>query len=932
MFVYTYRIESGKEMHGLKTIELQILRHHGELVSASFNEIVSDLMCLTRHYELQNYFKNGSTKHKRHLAGEVLALSGRKDIYDQIRYLDGTGMEIMRINYNNGAPSVVPDEMLQPKGKRYYFTDTINLGKGEIYVSPFDLNFEHGEIEMPVKPMIRFATPVFDHKGIKRGIVILNYLGEDLINGLRKKLIESHGQPMLLNSEGYWLLGPESEKEWGFMHNNEATFGKDFPNAWEQITGKESGQFNNKKGLFTFITIYPVMEGWKSSTGSPEAFMPSAKQLDARACFWKAVSHVPAETLKALTMPVARNLMVMCSIVFLVLAIVSWYLSQLSLKRAREKETLLAYERFHQSVIDGVGEPMMVIGTDYRIKLMNRVARELAFGTEGSLEALLCHRVSHHSEAPCTGLEHPCPMKQVLETGEPVTVEHEHTGTGGETRLFEILASPLWGDDGSIQGIIETSRDVTERRKAEAAIKQAEEEWRNTFNSISDYVFIQGTDFRILKVNKALADFLKMKLEEIIGKHCYKLFHNMDEPWHGCPHVKMLRDKKAITEEIEDGNLGFPMLVTASPIFDDKGEIIASVHIAKDITERKQAEAAVIRERDRANNYLDIAGVMLIVLDREQRVTLINRKGCEVLGSNEADIIGKNWFDNYLPERLRNDVKDVYESLIAGEVEPVEYYENPVLDNKGEEKIIAWHNTILKDENGDIQSVLSSGEDITERMRAEEALRQSLRDKELLMKELHHRVKNNLAVVSSLLRLQSGQVKDEESRGYFLESQNRVNAISMIHEKLYRSATFSKVNFSEYIRELAGQLFKIYKVNASRIRLNINIPDIMLDIDTMIPCGLMVNELISNVLKYAFPDDRDGELTIGLSEAEDKEYSLSISDNGAGIPEGMDINNIETLGMRIVTALVSQIGGTLQLSREGGTEFSITFRDKLFDR
>jgi PAS domain S-box-containing protein len=144
-----------------------------------------------------------------------------------------------------------------------------------------------------------------------------------------------------------------------------------------------------------------------------------------------------------------------------------------------------------------------------------------------------------------------------------------------------------------------------------------------------------------------------------------------------------------------------------------------------DITERKKAEAALREERDKANMYLDIAGVILMVLDSEKKIKHINRKGCEVLGYNEGEIKGKNWIDNFIPVRFRRDVGDVYQQLISGEIEPVEYYENPILTKNGEEKIIAWHNTALRDDHGNIIGTLSSGEDITERRQVEEALLES---------------------------------------------------------------------------------------------------------------------------------------------------------------------------------------------------------------
>jgi two-component sensor histidine kinase len=217
------------------------------------------------------------------------------------------------------------------------------------------------------------------------------------------------------------------------------------------------------------------------------------------------------------------------------------------------------------------------------------------------------------------------------------------------------------------------------------------------------------------------------------------------------------------------------------------------------------------------------------------------------------------------------------------------------------------------------------------RSRDELKIRKALDEKETLLMEIHHRVKNNLTVVQSLLKLQASRVQDDDARIHYRESRNRIKSMSMIHERLSRSENLSNISFSEYVSSLATQLLKSYEDIASNVTLDINVPDVRLDVDTVIPCGLMVNELVSNVLKHAFPDGREGgELLIKLAPGEDSAYTLTVRDNGIGIPGGMDIHNTETLGLHLVTRLTGQLGGGIELIRDGGTEFRITFREKRF--
>ncbi len=216
---------------------------------------------------------------------EYLNISMYRRLYDQVRLLDEKGMEIVRVNFNNGRPAVVPQEALQNKKGRYYFDDAIRLDRGKVFISPLDLNIEYGEIERPLKPMVRFATPVFDRRGRKRGIVLLNYFGAKLLEHFSSRADPSkRGQSMLLNADGYWLSGPNPQDEWGFMYKDrkDRTFANAYPEAWERIKSNKFCQFETAQGLFTSETVYPLLEGQKSSTGSGEAFSPSMAQLEAK--------------------------------------------------------------------------------------------------------------------------------------------------------------------------------------------------------------------------------------------------------------------------------------------------------------------------------------------------------------------------------------------------------------------------------------------------------------------------------------------------------------------------------------------------------------------------------------------------------------------------------------------------------------------------
>jgi PAS domain S-box-containing protein len=217
--------------------------------------------------------------------------------------------------------------------------------------------------------------------------------------------------------------------------------------------------------------------------------------------------------------------------------------------------------------------------------------------------------------------------------------------------------------------------------------------------------------------------------------------------------------------------------------------------------------------------------------------------------------------------------------------------------------------------------------DITERKKSEDRTRSSLEEKEVLLKEVHHRVKNNLQVVSGLLNLQSYFVKDDMIREYFKESQNRVKTMALMHEDLYQKDNLASIDFAEYMHNLADNLMASYGAASNGISLELDLNSALLVLDTAIPCGLIVNELLSNSFKYAFPGRAGGRIYLGFHPAEDKHFNIKISDDGVGFPKGMDFRKSKSMGLQLVTVLVEQLGGTIEMEAGKGTTFRIRFKE-----
>jgi PAS domain S-box-containing protein len=293
-----------------------------------------------------------------------------------------------------------------------------------------------------------------------------------------------------------------------------------------------------------------------------------------------------------------------------------------------------------------------------------------------------------------------------------------------------------------------------------------------------------------------------------------------------------------------------------------------------------------------------------------------------VPGLTVEDVIGKTVYD-YIPKIHHNIVKESLQEVArTGKNSSYE------LEGIGPHGTKAWYSTKvgpIKDQ-GRIVALMQITSDITERREAEKKIKVALGEKEMLLKEIHHRIKNNLQVITSLLNLQSRYIKNKEDKDMFKHAQNRIKTMALVHEKLYGSQDFMYIDFKEYIHSLSNHLFSSY-VSSSKIDLRITVENVLLDIDTAIPCSLIINELVTNSIKYAFPNSKKGRISIALNMRK-KEYVLIVADNGKGLPENFDYRKTESLGLQLVCALTEQLHGKITLGKNKGTEFTITFRKK----
>jgi PAS domain S-box-containing protein len=346
----------------------------------------------------------------------------------------------------------------------------------------------------------------------------------------------------------------------------------------------------------------------------------------------------------------------------------------------------------------------------------------------------------------------------VTSIGIPLTAISKALASGSATFLFRIRKSKT--EFGAIALLIEKffeqkrrlTEEIAERERVEWQVRHAAQEWEKTFDSISDMIFLLDKDYRLVRANKAVFDFFKVKPEQLLGRKCYELVHHMGTHPENCPFHATLQDKLSHTQE-EYTFDGIPVLATVSPVFDEKGEVVGAVHIAKDMTELKKAEAELQKQRDLSQRYFEVAKAIMVVLDQDGNVTMINQAGCDILGYTKEEVIGKNWFDRFIPGDIGASLKPFFREIAEGrrKMEEAEYHENPVLRKDGTQRMVAWHNALIKNEQQQVTAILSFGEDITDRANYEKNLQGKVEelekfkkiavDRELKMIELKEKLK-----------------------------------------------------------------------------------------------------------------------------------------------------------------------------------------------
>lgn len=498
---------------------------------------------------------------------------------------------------------------------------------------------------------------------------------------------------------------------------------------------------------------------------------------------------------------------------------------------------------------------------------------------------------------------------------------------------ISLSTSLVQDTNGNVVGVMGIIEDISDRKKAEVEMLQLQQRLEFILSSSPGAIYT-------LKVSEDYnTTFISENVKALFGYEAWEYTTNKKKLWLDCVHPD---DKPQVIVQLErifdreEIDLEYRFLDKtgryrwvydrAKLIRDERGNPSEIIGYCLEISDRKQAQLEVIHNRDLREAIFNESTDAIFLVDGDTNHTIdCNCRAVELFeASSKDELLG---IEGETLQRFRFSEQDRLEIAEALRVQSFWSGELQYVTRKGN---FFWGNLAFKQINvADQEMSLVRVSDISDRKKSVEQIRRSLEEKETLLKEIHHRVKNNLQIISSLLRMQSRRSLDEATLILFQESQNRVQSMALIHEHLYQASDLSQIDFGEYIRSLTDNLFRCYGVSQRAIAPKIETNALKLSLDIAIPCGLIINELVSNSLKYAFVNHQEGEITIILRQNSDNSLTLIASDSGIGIAENFNWQNTNSLGLRIVHNLTRQLKGKISLEHDAscncGTTFHINF-------
>ena len=459
---------------------LEGCQHWSEMYQAVANsalrDVVTDLILLANDNRMVSFIERPGDPINKGLVARFLNLAATKGRYDQVRIISAKGPELLRVDYNNGLPEVVPPARLQDKSGRYYLTDALALDPGQLYVSPLDLNVEHGKIEMPLKPMLRIATPLLNSRGEKAAILILNFLAEELFRSLRAANKGHAGSLYLLDGEGFTLMGPNPDELWGFMmpEHRPRSFNLLHADAWQRIKGRRRGQFENSEGYYTFnVAHLPEVPVFyiQGSGDENENAAPSWEQLPQ----WSLVQFISHGDFNLGIASLLQGLTTLFSLMVLGLLPLSWWIARMVVARRLSNAALEGKNAEFLAMFQAIPDAVAVVGFDGKITMVNDSFSDLFGFSLGEARKISYGELFAEQREVWRASN---PARRQPQEARQSPQEMRCRKKGGQLFWAELAGVGVNAPSGGELGFLAIIRDVTERRQFQQTLMESETRFR----------------------------------------------------------------------------------------------------------------------------------------------------------------------------------------------------------------------------------------------------------------------------------------------------------------------------------------------------------------------------------------------------------------------------------------------------------------------
>lgn len=672
-----------------------------ETMLRDLGRVAANIGILADSPELRQYLQTPNAGTEKLLQEVFLSFSRRIGIYGQIQFIDSDGYERVRINYNGNAWAV-PAEQLQLKADRSYFRQAIRLPPGEVYVSPLDLNAEEGAVQQPIEPILHVAMPLFDPDGEAQGVLVLNYLAQNLLEHFHEVMIGGIGEAMLVSEGGYQLSSPHTTETWELMYDNHHQFSRRFASAWTKIKSREEGVYRDETGLFLFNSLQPRA-----------AFEMQALSPDGEA--WKVISHISPQSITFSLLAELRNRSGVYISLTSIILFLSVSLAWLRTNNQNKTRALKTSERnlFEAQQLAHIGHWEWNL-TSGEVQWSNEV-----FNIFGRAPKSFQPNSNNHMDAvfPEDKEMVQGAVDQSIATGREYHITHRIVCPDGSIRHVHQRGRPESGDRQSllIRGLFQ---DITDTVEAAEALLARQARQRNLVENMAEGYALQQTlpdrdgrarDFRYLEINPAFERMLGVRKEDIVGKTILELFPNIESYWIEA-FAQVAMTGKPVKLQNWGGTFSRQFEVTASS--PERGLVAV---MFSDITERKITE----EQLRQAATVFDNTSEAIMIVDAEHNIQTVNEAFTEITGYNADEILGKN------PRVLRSDFHD--ESFcqdIWHALDSAGRWQGEIWNQRKNGDLYAtWENiSVVKNENGEIIKYVSVMSDITPMKQAQAQL------------------------------------------------------------------------------------------------------------------------------------------------------------------------------------------------------------------